>query len=106
MHPFVEQKIRSHSEEIRKICKRARVHHLDLFGSAASNAFNPDKSDIDLLVGFEESYFPGIADAYLDLADSLETLFGREVDLLTERSVRNPYLRTSIERTRTRIYGA
>ena len=106
MHEFIEEKIKSQSDELRAICERARVRRLDIFGSAVSGGFEPEHSDIDLLVAFDANYFPGMADAYLELADSLERLFGRDVDLLTERSVRNPYLRDSIERSRTPIYEA
>ena len=41
---------------------------------------------------------------YFGLAEALERLFGRQVDLLTERSVRNPYFREIIEATRQLIY--
>jgi predicted nucleotidyltransferase len=42
--------------------------------------------------------------ALLSLWDSLESLFERKVDLLTEASIRNPYLRANIEQTRKLIY--
>ena len=41
---------------------------------------------------------------YFGLAEALEQLFGRRVDLLTERSVRNPYFREVIEATRQLVY--
>ena len=45
------------------------------------------------------------ADRYLDLADGLEQLFGRHVDLVTAQSIRNPYFRREIEATRELVYG-
>ena len=40
----------------------------------------------------------------LDLWDKLEVFFGRKVDLLTLRSVKNPMLREEIERTKVLVY--
>jgi hypothetical protein len=34
----------------------------------------------------------------------LETFFGRKVDLLTMRSVKNPVMRAEIERTKVLVY--
>jgi hypothetical protein len=48
----------------------------------------------------------GYADRYLALAEALERLFNRPVDLLTERSLRNPILKTAIAADRFIIYGA
>ena len=44
------------------------------------------------------------AHRYLDLAEELERLFGMRVDLITEESVENPYLRQSIDATRQPVY--
>ncbi len=106
MHALIEHQLLEHSAELRETCRRHRVRRLDLFGSAATGLFDPASSDMDLLVGFEEDYFPGIADTYLELAEHLEKLFGRHIDLLTERSIRNPYLRESISQTRVPLYEA
>ena len=40
------------------------------------------------------------------LLQALEELFGREIDLLTERSLRNPYFIGSIEKTRQLLCAA
>jgi predicted nucleotidyltransferase len=36
----------------------------------------------------------------------LESLFERQVDLLTERSIENPFLRRSVEATRRCLYSS
>jgi len=43
-------------------------------------------------------------DALLSLWDKLEAFFKRKVDLLTEDSIRNPYLESSINQTKKLIY--
>jgi predicted nucleotidyltransferase len=44
------------------------------------------------------------ADSYLNLADKLEELFQRPVDLITDKSLSNPYFINSVNRTKTLIY--
>jgi predicted nucleotidyltransferase len=46
------------------------------------------------------------ADAYFGLHAALESLFERQVDLLTERSIENPFLRRSVEATRRCLYSS
>ena len=47
----------------------------------------------------------GYADRYLDLAEQLEKLFARPVDLMTERSLRNPILKQVISGDRRTLYA-
>jgi hypothetical protein len=90
--------------EIESLCRRTNVVSLDLFGSAASRKFRAEASDLDFLVTFAEFTQGGIFDAYMDLAEGLEALFGRKVDLVTERSIRNPYFRKAVEASRVKVY--
>lgn len=78
------------------LCRRFGVRQLDLFGSAADNRFDAARSDIDLLVEFEPTPPGGYAAAYFALREALETLFGREVDLVTKAALKNPHLRRRI----------
>ena len=48
-----------------------------------------------------EDYF----DNYFDFKYSLEDLFGREVDLLEEQTIKNPYLKKNVDATKALIYG-
>jgi predicted nucleotidyltransferase len=89
---------------LRELCRHFRVGQLYLFGSATSGHFQPERSDLDFLVSLEQRPSGDYADDYLGLAAALEKLFGRPVDLLTERSIRNPYLRETILRTRQLLY--
>ena|SRR5688572_17949076 len=102
MNDFVD----SRRAEVASICRRLGVKRLDVFGSAARGLFNPESSDVDFLVEFEPLAPPQYADAYLSLKEELESVFGRPVDLLTAGSLRNPYLRKSIEASRQQVYAA
>ena len=100
MHPLIE----NHRAEIEALCRRFDVERLDLFGSGASGQFDPRSSDLDFIVAFLGRATPGYADRYLDFAESLEALFHRPIDLLTERSLRNPVFRDAVSRTRQPVY--
>ena len=43
----------------------------------------------------------GYASAYFGLLEGLEQLFARPIDLVVDSAIRNPYLRRSVELTRT-----
>jgi predicted nucleotidyltransferase len=92
-------------EEIAGHCRRLNVRKLEIFGSAATGAFDPEKSDLDFLVEFGEDDKLDLADRYFDLAESLEELFGREVDLIRNRPFKNPYFRASVEAEKELVYA-
>jgi len=93
--------------EIAALCRRFGVRRLDVFGSAArAEDFDPEQSDLDFVVEFEHLPAGRYYHAYFELKEGLETLFGRPVDLVTEESIRNPYLRASIEKGRRPLYAA
>src|SRR2546428_11261577 len=72
------------------LCRRLGVARLDLFGSAAREGWEAGRSDLDFVVRFRPRPRGGLLDAYLALAEGLEGLFGCRVDLVTEKSIRNP----------------
>ena len=61
------------------------VRRIGLFGSFARGE-EREYSDLDVLVVFEEGQ--KTFDNYMDLKFYLEDLFGREVDLVTERALK------------------
>jgi predicted nucleotidyltransferase len=95
--------IQPHEAELHALCRTCGVERLALFGSATSEAFDAAASDLDVTVRFADTS-PGYADRYLDFAEALEELFGRDVDLVTERSISNPYFRQSVDATREVVY--
>lgn len=100
------QEITEQSAAIGSLCRRFRVRRLELFGSAAAGGFNPETSDLDFLVEFDALRANEYADTYFGLLEELQKLFKREVDLVVAGSVKNPYLREGIRRTRTLLYAA
>ncbi|MFT4038967.1 MAG: nucleotidyltransferase domain-containing protein [Thermomicrobiales bacterium] len=93
-------------EAIAALCRQYGVARLDVFGSAVKGTFNPELSDLDFVVTFEDRGLVGYSARYLGLADDLETLFGRNVDLIVDEAIRNPYFREEIEVTRKVVYVA
>ena len=89
---------------IAEACRKYGVRRLEVFGSAARENFQAERSDIDFIVQFGRTGYAGYADAFLNFAEALERLLGRKVDLLTERMIRNPYFRAAVEDTRQVIY--
>ena len=93
-------------EKIAEHCRRLNVRRLDIFGSAAMGTFNPETSDLDFLVEFTDSDRPGILKRYLDLAESLEALFDRKVDLVTvAASHKKPRFRANVEASKELVYA-
>jgi len=94
-------------EDLVTLCRKYRVRRLDVFGSAATeDEFDPARSDLDFLVDFEAPGERGLSDRYFGLWDDLKTLFGRDVHLVTSRSLRNPYFIASVDETRQEVYGS
>jgi len=86
------------------ICRTHKVGKIYAFGSSVTARFDPQTSDIDIVVKIDIDDPVDRGEALLSLWDNLEILFKRKVDLLTEDSIRNPYLRTNVERTKKLIY--
>ena len=89
------------------LCRRFGVRRLELFGSAATDAFDPGRSDLDFLVEFlpEQELGPWLRH-YFDLQTELARLFGRSVDLVMVEAAKNPYFQRELERTRMLLYAA
>lgn len=91
-------------EKIRQLCQKHKVKKLFVFGSVLKDSFT-NESDIDLVVDFDGVDLKEYADNYFDLKDQLEAVFNREVDLLEEQGIRNPFLRKQIDFEKQLIYG-
>ena len=81
------------------------MERLRVFGSVLTDRFDPQTSDVDFLVTFQ----PGREDLfhdYFDLKFELERIVGRGVDLVMERSVKNPFFRASAVETAQDLYAA
>jgi predicted nucleotidyltransferase len=89
---------------IAALCQRYGVAHLELFGSATSAEFNPESSDFDFLVELDKSSPGSPARRWIELAEALEKLLGRHVDLVNPHYIRNPYFAQAVNASRTVIY--
>ena len=90
------------SEMISELCRRWRVTELSLFGSVLRDDFRPE-SDVDVLVSYDNQAPWSLWDV-LRMREELEVLFGRNVDLLEFKALRNPFRRKRILDTREVIY--
>lgn len=91
-------------DKINALCNKHKVARLFVFGSILTDNFKKS-SDIDLLVDFSGVDLYDYADNYFDLKISLEKVLERQVDLLEDKAVKNPYLRKSIDSSKRLIYG-
>ncbi len=95
--------IENNIQKIVALCKKYKVNKLFVFGSILTDRFNED-SDVDLVISFNKAEVSGYFDNYFDFKYSLEELFGREVDLLEEQTIKNPYLKKNVDATKILIY--
>ena len=97
--------ITDNRERIEDICRTHHVDSLYTFGSVNTDKFN-ENSDIDMIVSFDMEKLPieDYADVYFDMLFTLEGLLNREVGLVTERSIKNPYFKDEVARSRILIY--
>ena len=102
MHLTIEDKLPA----VKTLCQKHGVEALYLFGSAAKGEMN-ETSDYDFMVRFSsEVKLLEYADNYFSLHGKLEELLGRKVDLVSEKSVKNPVLVKEIMETRIPLYEA
>ena len=88
---------------IAEFCGKWKVSRLSLFGSVLRDDFGPE-SDVDALVSFQPDSTWDLLDL-VDMRDELTALFGRQVDLVEEEGLRNPFRRSNILSTRQVIYA-
>ena len=91
-------------DKIIALCKKYKVSKLFVFGSILTNRFNKE-NDVDFIVNFDKAQVTDYFSNFFDLKYALESLFEREVDLLEEQAIHNPYLKENIDTTKMLIYG-
>lgn len=100
--------IEQNLQNIHDLCRRHKVKSLAVFGSILTDRFN-DESDVDLLVDFEPYDLNNLefdyVTNYFDLRDGFENIFGRKVDLIEEKGLRNKYFIANVNRNKQVIYG-
>ncbi|RDC64826.1 nucleotidyltransferase family protein [Adhaeribacter pallidiroseus] len=96
--------ISDHIGQIRNLCDLHSVRSLFAFGSVTNDRFKAD-SDIDLVVDIDTSDPIEYTDHYFELKFQLEQILQREIDLLEQKAIRNPFLKQEIDRTKVLVYG-
>lgn len=91
-------------DQIQHLCHKHNVKALFAFGSVLTDDFNAD-SDVDLIVDISSDDPLVYSDNYFELKFQLEQIFNRQVDLLEQKAIKNPYLRQQIDKTKVLLYG-
>lgn len=92
-------------DAISNFCRKWRVAELSLFGSVLRPEEFREDSDVDVMVTWEKDARWTLFD-FVDMQDELTQLFGRRVDLLSKRALKNPFRRQSILSTAQVLYAA
>lgn len=72
-------------DKIVEFCKQWHITEFALFGSVLRDDFS-DESDVDILVSFHGGMAPSMFQ-FVEMAEALEDLLQRPVDLVTRKSV-------------------
>lgn len=91
--------------QVSALCRRYGVRKLELFGSATTEAFDPQTSDLDFLIDFDSCGDESLFHRYFGLKEALEALFGRKVDLVMVGALENRYFIDSVNKTRQTVYA-
>ena len=95
--------IKFDNNSLNTLCRKWKIEELAVFGSALRDDFKHD-SDVDVTVTFTEDAHWGLWDIY-NLREELETLFGRDVDLVEPEGIINPIRRKRILSNRQVLYA-
>ena len=96
--------LNQYDTQIADLCRRYSVERLFAFGSVLTDRFN-DESDVDLIVDIADESPLEYADNYFNLKFGLSDLFGRPVDLLENKALRNAQMRKHIDESKQLIYA-
>ncbi|ETK00546.1 nucleotidyltransferase [Tannerella sp. oral taxon BU063 isolate Cell 2] len=96
--------LNQYNAQIADLCRRYSVERLFAFGSVLTDRFN-DESDVDLIVDIADESPLEYADNYFNLKFGLSDLFGRPVDLLENKALRNAQMRKHIDESKQLIYA-
>lgn len=99
MNPLVEQ----HREELIALCEENEIKGLWLFGSAATGAWDPERSDLDFLFDIG-AYDSTAGQRSMKLFSGLERMFGENIDILSRPAIRRPEFRATVDKTAIPIY--
>ena len=93
--------------EVRALCEKYHVKRLGVFGSVAKGTFDPERSDVDFVVEFDEDPTNaryGWGGRLFAILSDLENVFGRKVDVVERRAIENPYFHQVLALTERPVY--
>lgn len=100
--------IEMNMDKIVALCKKYKVAKLWVFGSILTDRFT-DQSDVDFSVNFDAEIINrenlDWADIFFDFIDELRNVVGRDIDMVCDDAVKNPYFRKELDSTKRLIYG-
>lgn len=103
MDPIIEK----NKAAIQKICEDNNIRSLHFFGSIVDSERFSEDSDIDVLISFNEGIsLDEYTDCYFRLLFALEELLDREIDITTERSIKNPYFKEELDNTKVLFFDS
>ncbi len=101
LHPEFQTKL----PVVTKLLSESKVRNAYVFGSVLTERFN-EESDIDILINFEKGIDPLVEGRiWWNLHDSLRDIFNRDVDILVEENLRNPYFIEELNEKKQLIYA-
>ncbi len=102
---MIQTILTSNLPELNKLFKQYKVKRAYAFGSVCSDSFN-EKSDIDLIISFLDGVEPlERGENWWSLMYALQDTLKRDVDLLTEETIVNPYFIIQVNKSKELIYG-
>lgn len=95
--------VQKYLPQIKQLMQRYGVQRAYAFGSAVKNTMKED-SDVDFIISFPEDMdYETYGNNYFALLYSLQDLLKKDVDLVTEKTLKNPYLLQSINQHKVQI---
>jgi predicted nucleotidyltransferase len=96
--------IKNNLTDIQRILHSLGIKRCYVFGSAANGDFN-EQSDIDFLLSFDDRLsIDEYSNNYFELHYQLRELLKREIDIVTERTLSNPYFIEKVNPSKVLIY--
>jgi predicted nucleotidyltransferase len=100
LHPSFQ----SYLPQLKQVFNKYKVRNAYVFGSVLTDRFNQN-SDIDFVVNFIDYSDPlEVGESIWDLEEEIEKITARKIDLLTERSLKNPYFIQELNNTKQLVY--
>ena len=95
--------IQTNLSEIKDLMQSYGVIRAYLFGSATTDTMTDD-SDVDFMVSFNPDLnYTDYGNNYFQLIYALQKLLKKEVDLVAEETITNPYLLQSINKQKIAV---